>query len=85
MQSISFYLTRLAALEPADRAIQRAVGEAIAAVTGIMIDERAVKVSGRTVRVSAHPLVRTELYTRREEVATELRKLLADRRLIDIY
>jgi hypothetical protein len=85
MQSICFYLATLSRIEPADRVIKRAVGEAITMVTGIVVDEGAVKVSGKTVHISAHPLVKTELYVRREEVSAYLHKLLADRRLLDIY
>ena len=84
MQSICLYLAAFAGVEPADRIVRRAACDAIAAVVGVQVDDRAVRVTGRMVYVMAHPLLKTELYIRREEVSTQLNKLLADRRPTNI-
>ena len=80
MQSICLYLTAFAGLEPADRIVKRAACDAIATVVGMRVDDRVVRVAGRMVYITAHPLLKTELYIRREEVSIHLNKLLTGRR-----
>lgn len=80
MQPISFYLNTLSRIEPKDWMIRRAAREAIALVTGMVVADAAIAVSGRVVYITAHPLLKTELYMRREEVTRALDNLLVGRR-----
>jgi hypothetical protein len=80
MQSISFYLPVYSAIEPVERVVKHAVREAIIRATNRSVEDVAITISGRMVFIAAHPLLKTELYTRREEITACLNELLAGRR-----
>ena len=76
MNNIGDYLKRFTKLEPSDRRVKRAVSEAVSEITGVIVGEDDLKVSGKTVFLNIHPTAKTEIFFKKKKILNQLEDTL---------
>lgn len=75
MKEISFFLEKFKTLGLDSALIKRAFVETVEKLLHVALKPSDVEVRGETVYVKAHPILKSELFIKREEIIAELAKV----------
>jgi len=78
MQKIKFFLEKFKNFVPSDRVLKTAVIAAVKKQTKIELTLSAIKISGWQIYLTVKPVVRSEIFIKRERIMAELEQTLAN-------
>lgn len=79
MKSISTLLERFKKQFSDTTEINSNIIQTISKYTGIMLDEKEISISGKTLSIKAKPHIRGEIFIKKEKILAELQKIVGDK------
>jgi len=83
-EQISFFLQRARALLSSDSLVRDSLREALRSVCGMSIASDAISIRGNQVSLSVSPLLKNEIFIKKEPLLAEVRRLLPATPIIEI-
>lgn len=78
MQGIDIFLTRFRSILPADYLVKKITQAVLQKELGIKLEPEMIKVGKRTLHLSVSPAVKNLIFLKREQLASEIAKLLGE-------
>lgn len=80
MKGLSIFLTRFQGLLPEDQLVKQVVQDVLQRLLGIDIKPEMIKVEKRSLYLIASPIVKNLVFLKREEITSEIAKMLGEQK-----